>query len=62
PQKDFYGNILRDAMAVDRLDACGVYFGTTTGQVFCSPNSGRSWTAIADHLPAVLSVEVQTLR
>jgi photosystem II stability/assembly factor-like uncharacterized protein len=62
PQKDFYGNILRDAMAVDRLDACGIYFGTTTGQVFCSPNSGRSWTAIAEHLPAILSVEVQTLR
>ena len=61
PQQDFYGNILRDAMAVDRLDRCGVYFGTTTGQVFASADAGDSWSAIATHLPAVLSVEVQTL-
>ena len=61
PQQDFYGNILRDAMAVDRLDKCGVYFGTTTGQVFASADAGDSWAPIATHLPAVLSVEVQTL-
>jgi hypothetical protein len=54
-------NVLRDAMAVDSLDACGVYFGTTGGQVYASPDAGDSWAAIARDLPAVLSVEVQTL-
>jgi photosystem II stability/assembly factor-like uncharacterized protein len=58
PQQDYYGNILRDAMAVDRLDDCGIYFGTTTGQVYASADGGDSWSAIATHLPAVLSVEV----
>jgi photosystem II stability/assembly factor-like uncharacterized protein len=62
PQKDCYVNILRDAMAVDTLDKCGVYFGTTGGQVYCSPDSGDNWTRIVRDLPAVLSVEVQTLR
>jgi len=54
-------NVLRDAMAVDNLDSCGVYFGTTGGQVYCSPDSGDSWTPVVRDLPAVLSVEVQTL-
>jgi hypothetical protein len=62
PQKDCYVNVLRDAMAVDQLDSCGVYFGTTGGQVYCSANGGNSWNAIVRDLPAVLSVEVQTLR
>jgi photosystem II stability/assembly factor-like uncharacterized protein len=61
PQRDCYVNILRDAMAVDRLDSCGVYFGTTGGQLYVSPDSGDTWQAIAEHLPPVLSVEVQTL-
>jgi photosystem II stability/assembly factor-like uncharacterized protein len=61
PQKDCYVNVLRDAMAVDSLDSCGVYFGTTGGQVYASANAGDSWTAIVNHLPPVLSVEVQTL-
>jgi len=61
PQKDCYVNILRSAMAVGSLDPCGVYFGTTGGQVYVSANSGESWAAIAHDLPAVLSVEVQTL-
>jgi photosystem II stability/assembly factor-like uncharacterized protein len=61
PQKDCYVNILRDAMAVDRLDDCGIYFGTTGGQVYCSPDGGDHWDAIVRDLPAVLSVEVQTL-
>lgn len=61
PQSDCYVNILRDAMCVDSLDDCGVYFGTTGGQVYASSNGGDSWQAIAEHLPAVLSVEVQTL-
>jgi hypothetical protein len=61
PQKDCYVNVLRDAMAVDEAESCGVYFGTTGGQVYASADSGDSWTAIARDLPAVLSVEVQTL-
>ncbi|MBW4039780.1 MAG: exo-alpha-sialidase [Acidobacteria bacterium] len=61
PQKDCYVNVLRDAMAVDSLPQCGVYFGTTGGQVYCSPNGGDTWTTITENLPAVLSVEVQTL-
>jgi photosystem II stability/assembly factor-like uncharacterized protein len=61
PEKDCYVNVLRDAMAVDKLDTCGVYFGTTGGQVYVSPDGGDSWNAIVHDLPAVLSVEVQTL-
>ncbi|HEV3086944.1 MAG TPA: hypothetical protein VGX96_06925 [Candidatus Elarobacter sp.] len=61
PQRDCYVNVLRDAMAVDSLDACGVYFGTTGGQVYASADEGQSWNAIVRDLPAVLSVEVQTL-
>jgi photosystem II stability/assembly factor-like uncharacterized protein len=61
PQRDCYVNVLRDAMAVDALDACGVYFGTTGGQVYASADGGDSWTAIVRDLPPVLSVEVQTL-
>ena len=61
PQQDCYVNVLRDAMAVDALDPCGVYFGTTGGQVYVSPDAGDNWTAIVHDLPAVLSVEVQTL-
>ena len=56
-----YVNVLRDAMAVDTLDSCGVYFGTTGGQVYCSPDAGDTWQAIVHDLPAVLSVEAQTL-
>jgi photosystem II stability/assembly factor-like uncharacterized protein len=62
PQKDCYVNILRDAMAVDTVDDCGVYFGTTGGQVYASTDGGDNWNAIVRDLPAVLSVEVQTLR
>ncbi len=61
PQKDCYVNVLRDAMAVDSLDPCGVYFGTTGGQVYASADSGDQWKPIVRDLPAVLSVEVQTL-
>jgi photosystem II stability/assembly factor-like uncharacterized protein len=62
PQKDCYVNVLRDAMSVDTLDPCGVYFGTTGGQVYASADAGDSWAPIVRDLPAVLSVEVQTLR
>ena len=61
PQRDCYVNVLRDAMAVDALDPCGVYFGTTGGQVYVSADAGDSWKAIVRDLPAVLSIEVQTL-
>ena len=62
PQEHCYVNVLRDAMAVDSLDKCGVYFGTTGGQVYASADAGDTWAAIVRDLPAVLSVEVQTLR
>jgi photosystem II stability/assembly factor-like uncharacterized protein len=62
PQKDCYVNVLRDAMAVDSLDSCGIYFGTTGGQVYASSDGGGTWKAIVRDLPAVLSVEVQTLK
>ena len=62
PQSDCYVNVLRDAMAVDSLDQCGVYFGTTGGQVYASADAGDSWAPIVRDLPAVLSVEVQTLQ
>jgi photosystem II stability/assembly factor-like uncharacterized protein len=61
PQQDCYVNVLRDAMSVDALDECGVYFGTSGGQVYASSNAGESWAPIVRDLPAVMSVEVQTL-
>ncbi|HMN40439.1 MAG TPA: hypothetical protein PKE29_06300 [Phycisphaerales bacterium] len=61
PQQDCYVNVLRDAMCVDSLDPCGVYFGTTGGQVYCSADGGDCWIPIVHDLPAVLSVEVQVV-
>jgi hypothetical protein len=61
PQEHCYVNVLRDAMAVDSLEDCGIYFGTTGGQIYASADSGDTWTAIARDLPRVMSVEVQTL-
>ncbi len=62
PQQDCYVNVLRDAMAVDSLDKCGIYFGTTGGQVYASADAGDTWAPIVNSLPAVYSVEVQTLK
>jgi photosystem II stability/assembly factor-like uncharacterized protein len=62
PQKDCYVNVLRNAMSVDALDKCGVYFGTTGGQVYGSADGGDTWAPIVRDLPAVLSVEAQTLQ
>jgi photosystem II stability/assembly factor-like uncharacterized protein len=62
PQRNCYVNVLRDAMATDSLDSCGVYFGTTGGEVYASPDAGDNWKAIVRDFPSVLSVEVQTLR
>jgi photosystem II stability/assembly factor-like uncharacterized protein len=61
PQSNCYVDVLRDAMAVDSLDQCGIYFGTTGGQVYCSADGGDNWNPIVRDLPAVLSVEVQTM-
>jgi photosystem II stability/assembly factor-like uncharacterized protein len=61
PQENCYVNVLRDSMAVDSLDSCGVYFGTTGGQVYISADSGDNWKPIVRDLPPVVSVEVQTL-
>ena len=61
PERNCYVNVLRDAMAVDSVDDCGIYFGTTGGQVYVSPDGGDHWTPIVRDLPPVLSVEVQTL-
>jgi len=61
PQSNCFVNVLRDAMAVDTLDSCGIYFGTSGGQVYMSPDAGDNWTAIVRDLPPVVSVEVQTL-
>ena len=54
--------VLFSCCAVDSLDPCGIYFGTTGGQVYVSADSGDRWAPIVRDLPAVLSVEVQTLR
>jgi hypothetical protein len=61
PHRNGYVIVLRGAMAVDSLDSCGVYFGTTGGQVYASADGGDTWAPIVRDLPAVLSVEVQTL-
>ena len=61
PDRDCYVNVLRDAMSVDTLDPCGIYFGTTGGQVYCSSDGGESWSAIVRDLPRVLSVEAQVI-
>ena len=61
PQENCFVNILRGAMSADTLDPCGVYFGTTGGQVYGSADAGDTWTPIVRDLPAVLSVEAQVL-
>jgi photosystem II stability/assembly factor-like uncharacterized protein len=62
PQSNCFVNVLRDAMAVDSLDSCGIYFGTTGGQVYGSADAGETWSPIVRDLPAVFSVEVQTIQ
>jgi photosystem II stability/assembly factor-like uncharacterized protein len=61
PQSHCYVNVLRDSMAVDSLDPCGVYFGTSGGQIYGSADAGNSWAPIVRDLPPVVSVEAQTL-
>ncbi len=61
PQRDCYVNVLRDAMSVDSLDPCGVYFGTSGGQVYGSSDAGKTWQTIVHDLPRVMSVEAQVI-
>jgi hypothetical protein len=61
PQEHCFVNVLRDAMAVDQMDPCGLYVGTTGGQIYASADEGEHWAPIVRDLPRVLSVEVQTL-
>ncbi len=61
PQENCYVNVLREAMSADSLDPCGIYFGTTGGQVYASADAGDSWSAIVRDFPSVLSIEAQTL-
>jgi photosystem II stability/assembly factor-like uncharacterized protein len=58
PQEHAHLGVLRAAMAIDRHDTPGLYFGTSTGQLFASTDEGDSWTELADHLPPIWSVEV----
>jgi hypothetical protein len=57
PQQNAFFGVLRQAMAVDRLNPAGVYAGTNTGTLFASPDEGETWTSIAQHLPPILSAE-----
>jgi hypothetical protein len=57
PAKDCFFTVLRQAMATDRGEPAGVYFGTNSGSVFASRDEGETWSEIARHLPTVLSVE-----
>jgi photosystem II stability/assembly factor-like uncharacterized protein len=57
PQKNTFFGVLRQAMATDRLEPAGVYFGTNTGTLFASTDEGQSWQSIAQHLPTICSVE-----
>jgi hypothetical protein len=62
PARGAYLNVLREGMSSDTLDPCGVYVGTGTGHVFHSADAGRSWRAMAEYLPPVLSVSAAVLR
>jgi photosystem II stability/assembly factor-like uncharacterized protein len=61
PQRDCYVGVPRNALAVDSMSPCGLYFGTTGGAVYGSNDAGDLWTPIVRDLPSIHSVEVQTL-
>ncbi len=61
PQENAYFGVLRQAMATDRLEPAGIYFGTGTGALFASADEGESWMSIADHLPTISSVETYVI-
>jgi photosystem II stability/assembly factor-like uncharacterized protein len=58
PQQDAHVGVLREGMAIDSYDEPGLYFGTSTGQLFASVDEGESWSEIASYLPGIASVEV----
>ena len=62
PQEGAHLGVLREGMAIDSYDTPGLYFGTSTGQVFASADEGDNWTEIASYLPAISSVEVAILQ
>lgn len=57
PQENAYFGVLRQAMATDRLEPAGVYFGTGGGEFYASADEGETWSSVAGHLPAISSVE-----
>lgn len=61
PQSQAWFTVLRQAMTADAHDPVGLYFGTTTGQLWASTNEGARWTCIVNHLPHVYSVEAVEL-
>lgn len=61
PQEKAYLQVLREAMAVDRLEPAGVYFGTSSGRVYGSPDEGATWSVVADDLPPIWSVEAHVI-
>lgn len=61
PQEQAYLSVLRDGMAVDRLDPAGVYIGTSAGQLFASSDEGETWQTLVEHLPPIQSIEVIAL-
>jgi photosystem II stability/assembly factor-like uncharacterized protein len=58
PQENAFFGVLRQAMATDRMDPAGVYFGTSSGSLYASADEGESWSSLAEHLPQIHSVEV----
>ena len=61
PERDAHLGVLREGMAIDSYDTPGLYFGTSTGQLFASNDEGESWSEIASYLPAISSVEVAVI-
>jgi photosystem II stability/assembly factor-like uncharacterized protein len=61
PERNAYLGVLREGLAIDDLDSPGLYFGTSTGQVFASNDEGETWSAAASYLPGIASVEVAVI-
>lgn len=61
PQRDAYVGVLREGMAIDTHERPGLYFGTSTGQLFASADEGETWLEVAGYLPGIASVEVAVI-
>ena len=61
PQENAFVGVFREAMAVDRLDPVGVFFGTSTGQLYGSVDEGDTWSVVAENLPPIWGVETVAL-